>query len=234
VDARIQKLIAEFLGAFGLTFFGAGAILTDSQLLAGARFGPVDLLFVAVAHAFVLGVLVSALGHISGAHFNPAVTFGALITRHIEVELAYGYLLVQLLAGILAAALLNYIFPATIAKAANLGAPTTNIGVGKAFVVEAVLTFFLVLVVFATVIDPRGAFNKIAGFAIGFVLLFDILLGGPLTGAAMNPARAFGPSLIANLADGNHFLVYWLGPLVGGAVAALLYDRVLLTEKTPA
>jgi aquaporin Z len=230
VDVRVQKLVAEFLGTFGLTFFGAGAILTDTQLLAGGKFGPVDLLFIAAAHAVVLGVLVTALGHISGAHFNPAVTFAALVGRHIEPTMAYGYWIIQLAAGIAAAGLLNVIFPAAIATSASLGAPTTTLSLGRAFLVEAVLTFFLVLVVYATAIDPRGAFNKIAGFAIGSVLLFDILLGGPLTGAAMNPARAFGPALVAGIVDGSHFLIYWLGPLVGGTVAALLYQRVLLPE----
>jgi aquaporin Z len=232
VDVRVQKLVAEFLGTFGLTFFGAGAILTDTQLVAGARPGPVDLLLVAAAHAVVLGVLVTALGHISGGHFNPAVTFSAMICRHIEPLLAYAYWITQLVAGIAAALALNFIFPAAVTRSARLGAPT-NTDTGRAFLVEAVLTFFLVLVVYATAIDPRGAFNKVAGFAIGLVLFFDILMGGPITGAAMNPARAFGPALIAGIVDWAHILDYWLAPLTGGSIAALLYQHVLLAEAKP-
>jgi MIP family channel proteins len=232
-----RPLVAEFLGTFALTFFGAGAICTDAVLRgvgsAGpvAPFGPMDLLLVATAHAMVLGVMVSALGHISGAHFNPAVTVAAAIGRHIEPALAAAYAVTQLIAGVLAALLLKGIFPEAIAGAVKLGAPGPGVpwvGTGQAFLIEAVLTFFLVTVVFATAIDPRGAFGKIAGFAIGFVLFFDILMGGPLTGAAMNPARAFGPALVAGVLDGTHFIAFWIGPLVGAVAAGMLYQTVLL------
>jgi aquaporin TIP len=229
-------LIAEFLGTFALTFFGAGAICADALIRGTAAAGPIDLLFIAAAHAIVLGVMVTALGHISGAHFNPAVTFGALLGRHIRPALAVRYWVVQLVAGIAAAGLLLYFFPAAITTATSIGAPLPgSTDTVRAFVVEMVLTFFLVLVVYATAIDPRGAFAKIAGFAIGLVLFFDILVGGPLTGAAMNPARAFGPTLVAGMVDAKHFFIYWLGPLVGGGAAALLYQRLLLARepKTP-
>ena len=235
---QVQVLLAEFLGTFALVFFGAGAICTDAVVRNGAAFGPVDLLVIAFAHAIVLAVMVTALGHISGAHFNPAVTFGAVITRHIEPLLAGLYVIVQLAAGVLAALLLKYIFPDAITSAVMYGAPTPGAGISsvKAYVIEAVLTFFLVTVVFATAIDPRGAFNKIAGFGIGLVLLFDILVGGPLTGAAMNPARAFGPALVAGIVDGNHlshYFIYWLGPLIGGALAALVYQGLLMGAGDP-
>jgi aquaporin Z len=225
-----RPLVAEFLGTFALTFFGAGAICTDAIVRGSAAFGAADLLVIATAHAVVLAVMVSALGHISGGHFNPAVSVAAAIGRHIEPVLAAAYVVTQLIAGVIAALLLKGIFPDAIASAVKLGAPQpgTGVGAGKAFLVEVVLTFFLVTVVYATAIDPAGAFNKIAGFAIGFVLFFDILMGGPLTGAAMNPARAFGPALVAGVVDGTHFIAYWAGPLVGGALAALLYQYVLL------
>jgi aquaporin Z len=122
------------------------------------------------------------------------------------------------------------VFPDAITTAVKLGAPLPGAGVStiQAVVVEVVLTFFLVTVVFATAIDPRGAFGKIAGFGIGFVLFFDILMGGPLTGAAMNPARAFGPALLGGALDGAHFVIYWVGPVVGAILAALLYEYVLI------
>jgi MIP family channel proteins len=232
-----RPLVAEFLGTFALTFFGAGAICTDAVLRgvgssgAVAPFGPVDLLLVATAHAMVLAVMVSALGHVSGAHFNPAVTVAAAVGRHIEPALAAAYAATQLIAAVLAGLLLKGIFPEAVAKATSLGAPGLGqswVGTGQALLIEIVLTFFLVTVIYATAIDPRGAFGKIAGLAIGFVLFFDILMGGPLTGAAMNPARAFGPALAAGVLDGTHFIVYWIGPLVGAVAAGLVYQTVLL------
>ncbi|MFY9615421.1 MAG: aquaporin [Candidatus Dormiibacterota bacterium] len=229
---QVQVLLAEFLGAFALVFFGAGSILTDAVIRNGAAFGPADLLMIAFAHAIVLAVMITAVGHISGGHFNPAVTVAAAITRHIEPLLAGLYIVTQLVAGIAATLVLRYIFPTVIVQAANYGAPTPTISPVRSYVVEAVLTFFLVFVVFATAIDPRGAFNKIAGFGIGLVLLFDILLGGPLTGAAMNPARAFGPALVAGIVDGQHFFIYWLGPLIGGILAGLVYQGLLMASAS--
>ncbi|MGI8607906.1 MAG: MIP/aquaporin family protein [Candidatus Dormibacteria bacterium] len=227
---QARVLTAEFLGTFALVFFGAGAICADALLRDKIPFGPGDLLVVATAHAMVLGVMVTGLGHISGGHFNPAVTVAAAVTRKIAPTLAGMYIVTQLVAGILAAALLRFVFPDAIAAAVKLGAPVPTPGFGgiHAIVLEAVMTFFLVTVVFATAIDPRGAFGKIAGFGIGFVLFFDILLGGPLTGAAMNPARAFGPALLGGALDGAHFLTYWVGPVVGAVLAALLYENVLI------
>jgi MIP family channel proteins len=242
-DARV--LVAEFLGTFALTFFGAASIVSAAALRAaelGPRatpinitrtFGTIDLLLIAFAHAIVLAVMVTALGHISGGHFNPAVTVGALIGRHIEPALAALYVVAQLTAGLVAALLIKYLFAADLLQIVKWGAPTPAVDTTKAVVVEAVLTFFLVLVVYATAIDPRGAFNKIAGFAIGLVLFFDILVGGPMTGAAMNPARAFGPALLAGIVDAKHFMIYWIGPLLGSALAAVLYQYVLIVEDVP-
>jgi aquaporin TIP len=245
VQKDVRVLVAEFLGTFALTFFGAASIVSTAALRAaelGSRatpanitrtFGTIDLLFIAFAHAIVLAVMVTALGHISGGHFNPAVTVAAFIGRHIEPALAAMYVITQLAAGVVAALLIKYLYAAELLQTVKWGAPSPAVDTVKAVVVEAVLTFFLVLVVYATAIDPKGAFNKVAGFAIGLVLLFDILVGGPMTGAAMNPARAFGPALLAGIVDANHFLIYWIGPLVGGALAAVLYQYVLMRENGP-
>jgi aquaporin Z len=235
-----RLLVAEFIGAFALTFFGAASIVSAAALRAselgssatGANivrsFGPIDLIFVALAHGIVLAVMVTALGRISGAHFNPVVTVAAFVGRHIEAPLAGMYILTQLVAGLGAALTLKYIYPNDLLNVVKWGAPTSAVDTGKAMIIEALLTFFLVLVVYATAIDPKGAFKQIAGLAIGFVLIFDILIGGPLTGAAMNPARAFGPSVLAGIVDVNHFFVYWVGPLLGAVVAAVLYENVML------
>jgi aquaporin TIP len=216
-----RRSVAEFVGAFALTFVGAGAIMASGG----------DLLAVAGAHGLILAIMVTALGHISGAHFNPAVTFGFLVTRKIAPVLAGAYWLSQFVGATIAALLLKWIFPTDVVDGAKLGAPVLNdrIGVGAGLMLEVVMTFFLVWVVFATAADPRGAFTSIAGFAIGLTVGADILLGGPLTGAAMNPSRAFGPELVQNAwSDG---WIWYLGPLIGAGVAALAYDLLYLTPR---
>jgi aquaporin Z len=172
--------------------------------------------------------MVSALGHISGGHFNPAITFGFLITRRIVPRLAVVYWVAQLAGAALAALLVQQLLPRASTEAVKLGVPAIGNGVnaGAAFGLEAILTFFLAWVVVATAVDPRGTFKSIAGLAIGLTITIDILFGGPFTGAAMNPARAFGPQLI-----GDHWSNAWVwyaGPLVGAAAAAVLYELLYL------
>ena len=213
------RAAAEFVGTFALIFLGAGAIL------AGA-----DLVGVALAHGLAIAIMVSAVGHISGGHFNPAVTFGFLVTRRMAPALAGVYWAAQLLGATFAAVLLRWVSP----QPADLGTPVPGVGVGSfdGLVIEAILTFLLVWVIFATAADPRGTFASIAGLAIGLTITADILMGGPLTGAAMNPARAFGPELISGTWDDAW--IYYLGPLAGGALAALAYDRLYLRPPAPA
>ncbi len=215
--------VAEFVGAFALTFVGAGSVMASGG----------NLLAIAAAHGVILAVMVSAVGHISGGHFNPAVTFGFLITGRILPALATLYWVAQLAGATFAALLLKWIFPEDVVKAAKLGAPTLSdrIGVGQGLVLEIVMTFFLVWVVFATAADPRGAFKSIAGFAIGLTIGADILLGGPLTGAAMNPSRAFGPQLVEG--EWANWWIWYLGPLIGGGIAALAYEYLYLRPLRP-
>jgi aquaporin TIP len=218
----LRRGTAEFVGAFALVFIGAGAIMTGA-----------DLVGVALAHGLAIAVMASAVGHISGGHFNPAVTFGFLVTRRINLALALVYWLAQFAGAALAALLLWWIYPDDVTEGANLGVPALSdrIGVGAGFFVEAVLTFFLVWVIFATAADPRGSFKSVAGLAIGLTITLDVLMGGPLTGAAMNPARAFGPQLVGNAwSDG---WVWYLAPLLGGAAAALLYEWLYLRPPRP-
>jgi aquaporin TIP len=217
-----RRAVAELVGAFTLIFAGAGAILTGA-----------DLVGVALAHGLAIAVMVSAVGHISGGHFNPAVTFGFLVARRIDPGLALVYWLAQLTGATLAALTLWWIYPDAIVDARKLAAPALNeqIGAGAGFAVEAVLTFFLVWVVFATAADARGTFKSIAGLAIGLTITLGVLMGGPLTGAALNPARAFGPELIGN-AWGDAW-IWYLGPLLGGGAAALLYEMLYLRPLRP-
>jgi aquaporin TIP len=218
-----RRSVAELVGAFSLTFVGAGAVMTNGS----------NLVAVAAAHGLILAIMVSALGHISGGHFNPAVTFGFLITGRIAPVLAGAYVIAQFVGAALGALILKWIFPDQVVDSAKLGAPALNerIAVAPGFVLEVVMTFFLVWVVFATAADPRGAFKSISGFAIGLTVGADILIGGPLTGAAMNPARAFGPQLVQwEWADG---WLWYVAPLVGAGLAALAYEYLYLRPVRP-
>ena len=221
----LRRSVAELVGTFAIVFVGCGAILS-----AGPEAGA-GTLEVALAFGLVVGVMVSALSHISGGHFNPAVTLAFLITRRLSVVLAVAYWLVQFAGAALGALLLRWVYPD--AQEATLGAPALGSGIelGAGLVVEAVLTFFLVWVVFATLADPRGSYTAIAGLAVGFAVAFDTLVGGPLTGAVMNPARAFGPELVSNV--WGDFWIWYVGPLAGGAIAALLYDELYLRSARP-
>ena len=231
MEDALRRCVAEFIGTFTLIFAGAGAIIVASVIPASASI--LGLVGIALAHGLAIAIMVSALGHISGGHFNPAITFGFLITRRLQPSLAGAYWVSQFAGATVAALLLKGLWPTTEVNAAKLGVPAVGGGIsaGAAFGIEAILTFFLVWVVFATAADPRGTFKSIAGLAIGLTITMDILCGGPLTGAAMNPARAFGPQLVGDYwANG---WVWYAGPLVGGAVAALLYEFLYLRRLAP-
>jgi MIP family channel proteins len=223
-----QKLIAEFLGTFALIFFGAGAICAD-QFLHNA--GGVGLLGIALAHGLAFGIMVSALGHISGGHFNPAVTIGFWVTRRLNTLDAVLYWAAQLAGATAAAYLLKAVVPGETWIAVGGGTPelVRDFPRWAGMALEAVTTFFLVLVVFATAVDAKGTFRSIAGFGIGLTITLGILVAGPFTGGALNPARAFGPALAA-----THWVnhgIYWIGPLGGGFVAGILYDVVFLKRS---
>ncbi|MBI3241921.1 MAG: aquaporin [Chloroflexi bacterium] len=208
-----KALLAELIGTFTLTFIGAGA-----GALAGSNGG--GIVAVALAHGVALMVIVYAWGSISGAHVNPAVTFGLALTGKIKWPDAVGYWIAQFIGAIIAAFLLAYVVGTGSGLGATTGSLTSSDPV-KTIVVEAVLTFFLVTAVFGTAVSGRN--GDAAGFAIGFVLLMDILMGGALTGASMNPARTLGPALATG--DLSYFWMYLVGPFIGAAVAALLYDN---------
>jgi aquaporin Z len=218
----LRRGTLEFVGVFALIFVAAGGA-------AYAR-SPIDL---ALANGLVIAVMVCAAGPISGGHINPAVTLGFLVTRRITPPLAVVYWVAQFGGAILAALLLKWVLPQGAEDASNLGVPAlgSGIGSGQAVVIEAVLTFFLVWVVFATAVDPRGTFKQIAGLAIGFVIAFDVLMAYGLTGGAMNPARAFGPQLAGN--HWAHGWIWYVGPFAGGVIAASLYELLYLRPARP-
>ena len=224
------RLLAEFVGTFALIFIGAGSIMTMAQWdpTGGALVG------IAAAHGFVIAVMVSALGHISGGHFNPAVSTALLVTRKIKPLDWAAYVVVQLIGATVAALALTVLYDTVVKDATGLGTPSLAAGhtSGQGLLLEGILTFFLVFTVFAVAVDGRGAFKIVAGLPIGFVIFFDILMGGPLTGGAMNPARWFGPALVSG--NWSNGWLYIVGPVVGGIIAALLYDVMILRRKDAA
>jgi MIP family channel proteins len=224
-----QKMLAEFFGTFALIFFGAGSICADSYMQSAGQPG-LGLLGIALAHGLAIAIMVSALGHVSGGHFNPAISIGFWVTRKATTFDTLLYWFSQLAGGSAAAYLLRSVVPEATWRAVHLGTPALAPGLSRAsgMVIEGIMTFFLVFVVFATAVDPQGAFNKVAGFAIGLTITMGILFGGPLTGAALNPARAFGPALASH--DWLNHGVYWVGPLAGGVLAGWIYDTAFLKK----
>lgn len=219
-----KQLTAEFLATFALVFIGAGSVVADT-----ASGGDVGLIGVALAHGLVLAVMVTATMPISGGHVNPAVTFALWLARKIDGRRAGLYVVAQLAGAVAAAFLLKALFPTGAGESTSWGLPRISpfVSLPQAIVLEAVLTLFLVSAVFGTAVSTVAP--KVGGFGIGMVLAFDLLAGGPLTGAAMNPARAFGPAVAAN--DWHAHAAYWVGPLLGAAVAALIWGWFLLPRE---
>jgi MIP family channel proteins len=225
MNADLKAVLAEFFGTFTLVFIGAGAGALAAQTGIGT-------LGVALAHGIALMVIVYTWGAVSGAHVNPAVTFGLAVAGELDWMKAVYYWIAQFIGAAAAAYLLAWFVGASSDVAglgATVGSLTATDGI-RTVAVEAVLTFFLVTAVFGTAVAGRS--GNAAGLAIGFVLAMDILMGGSLTGASMNPARTFGPALVTGHL-GDYFWMYLLGPAIGGGLAALVYGQLLLV-KSPA
>ena len=219
-EDAVRRGAAEFVGAFTLIFIGGGAGIVSGG----------DIVAVGLANGLAIGIMVSNLGHISGGHFNPAITLAFALARRITGRLAVVYWVAQFVGAVFAALLLRAIF----LHSATLGAVPHVSGVSqwRGLLIEIVLTFFLVWAVWATAVDPRGAFKSIAGLAIGLSITMDVFMGGPVTGAAMNPARAFGPQLVENFWGAGW--IYYVGPALGGLIAALAYEWLYLRPVAPA
>jgi MIP family channel proteins len=215
-----RKFLAEFLGTFALVLFGAGAILQQQMTQTVGTTG------IAVAHGLAIMVSICALGHISGGHFNPAISFAMFLTRRLSAGMTLLYWVAQLAGAVVAAWLLAIAYHNGAADA-HQGAPVADPSIrpSLAALLEGVAAFMLVLVVFGSAVDPRAP-KGFYGLAIGLTLTANILMGGVLTGMAFNPARAFGPALVAGFWQDQW--VYWVGPLLGGGVAGILYDRFFL------
>ena len=226
-EGLFPAAIAEFFGPLTLVFAGAGAIiLTQGQ----------NIVAIALAHGLAIGLMIMALGHISGGHFNPAVTISMLATGRIGLTKGIAYIVAQLLGGLVGAVLLTLCYPALNDAATgaigrnnvNLGTPAVGGGAApvNALIMEIVLTFFLVFVIFGTAVDWRSG-KAISGLCIGLTITMDILAGGAISGAAMNPARWFGPAVVQG--DFTNFWIWIVGPIVGGVIAAFVYQTLFLS-----
>ena len=220
-----SKLVAEAIGTFALTFIGAGSIIVG-----GLNGGSADLLTVAMAHGIVLAVVVSATMSISGGHINPAVTLAFVAIKKIDGSTAGAYIAAQLVGAVIAGGLLFTIF-----GEANFGGTPAPGSIGgeplestHVILVEVVLTFLLMFAIMGTAVDSRAPAG-IAGWGIGMMVAADILMGGPLTGAAMNPARHLGTALFDGLV-GDAWM-YWLGPVAGAGLGALVYNQFILEDE---
>jgi MIP family channel proteins len=224
VNASFRPMFAEFLGTALFVFIGAGSVVANAMTAGG-----VTPLGIALAHGVGMAILISSLMAISGGHLNPAVSLGVFVAGRIDGRTLGRYVLAQLIGGIAGAALVKLLFATTAVRAVTAGAPqlSLNIGFGQGIAIEAAFTFFLVSAVFGTAISSEAP--KIGGFGIGLAIFVSALVVGGLTGAALNPARAFGPALVAWSFHSQ--AVYWIGPLAGGALAGVVWRALLLPKK---
>lgn len=207
----LRRAGAELIGTYALVTSGCGAIMVN------ATTGTLTHLGVACTFGLVIMVMIAATGHLSGAHFNPAVTLAFALTRHFPWREVPAYVAGQLLGAVGGALTLR----ALLGTTANLGATLPSASVSQSFGLEVLLTAVLMFVIIAVATDTR-AVGQLAALAIGGTVALDALWGGPISGASMNPARSFGPALVAGVWR-DHW-VYWIGPLVGASLGGLIYQ----------
>ena len=224
---NFKPLIAEFVATFTLVFIGVGDIAMDF-----ITNGSVGLTGIAIAHGLAIAVMVGAVGAISGAHINPAVTIGFLTIGKIDIKTSAGYIVFQCLGAIFAAFLIKQCIPAEALTAVKMGMPAVGklagLTVSMALITEIILTFLLMFVIYGVAVDKRAP--KFGALLIGMTVTLDILMGGPISGAAMNPARHLGPALMGGGLENTW--IYWVGPIIGSVSAAMLYHHVLAEKES--
>ncbi len=229
-----QKFAAELIGTFAVVFIAAGAICADQYLAASSQ-GRLGILGIALAYGLAYAVMVSALGHISGGHFNPALTVALWVTRRAGTVQAISYWAAQILGSIVAGYVLMAVIPDGSWRMRALGLITSDLSPditrGQGIGLEAVVTFCFVFVFFATAMDARRGLQRFSGFVSGLALAAGVLVAAPFTGGSMNPVRTLGPAVATGHWE-NHG-VYWIGPMLGGVLAAVIYNRVFLRDQPP-
>lgn len=216
----VRSLAAEVFGTFALVFAGCGAIMVDAETQALGHLG------VAITFGLVIMAMIYAVGHVSGAHFNPAVTFAFALTRHFPWPRVFLYWGAQIAGAILAALLLR----ASLGDVADVGATLPSGSEAQAFLWETVLTVFLMFVIMAVATDTR-AVGEAAAIAVGGTVGLGALFGGPISGASMNPARSLGPALVSG--DLHALWIYLSAPLLGAAIGAVAYQLIRGDEPSP-
>jgi MIP family channel proteins len=229
---ELKKYVAEFFAAFILIFVAAGVIVADVYFAAIRVTDSFGILGIALATGLALALAFAALAKFSGAHANPAISIAFFIARKLSAKDLVGYVVAQLAGGTVAAYLLKALMPKDAVDFAGAGVTALAHGLTwqKGIAIEVVLTFFLAFVIWAVAVDKRGP-QGAAPFAIGLVLTMDILVGGAMTGGAMNPARWFGPALAS-----GHFAnwqVWVVGPILGALLGSLIYEIFFLQEELP-
>lgn len=227
---NLRAWLAEAIGTYALVFFGPLSII-----LSVAYFGSVltipALVVIALAHGAAIGLMVYTFGHVSGCHINPAVTISMLVTRRINIKDGIGYIVSQIIGAIVAAATLKAIFP-VLGDKVHFGTQTgpsaiLNGSVTSGFAIEAILTFFLVTVIFMTAVHKKAPAGMY-GLAIGGMIFLIHLVGVPLTGASVNPARTLGPAIISGFWD--YHWMYWAAPITGAIIAGLIMNYIFVKK----
>ncbi|KAL5730602.1 hypothetical protein ACHQM5_003403 [Ranunculus cassubicifolius] len=222
----LKAYLAEFIATLLFVFAGVGSAIAFSKLTSDAALDPAGLVAIALAHAFALFVGVSMAANISGGHLNPAVTFGLAVGGNITILTGIFYWIAQLLGSTVACFLLKFVTNAGSVPTHGVAAGMSSIG---GVVMEIIITFGLVYTVYATAADPKkGSLGTIAPIAIGFIVGANILAAGPFSGGSMNPARSFGPAVASG--DFSQNWIYWVGPLIGGGLAGLIYGDVFIVS----
>lgn len=223
-----KKYIAEFVGTFALVFIAAGAVCADFYLRQAGGPG-LGLLGISIAYGVAVIAIIYTMSYVSGSHVNPAVTISFWVTKRMEPNTAIMYIISQILGAILAGYALRTLFPDAL-NAVSIGTNVLAPGVtvGRGILMEFIITFLLIFTIYGTLVDRRASAG-FAGVAIGLVVLFGSMIGGTVSGGAMNPARVFGPA-IASGKFANHF-VWWIGPILGGIAAGVVYDQLFAEGK---
>jgi MIP family channel proteins len=232
-----RNWLAEAIATFALVFFGPLSVAL-SLVIFGDGLTLESLLMISLAHGAAIGLMVYAFGHISGAHINPAVTIPMMITKKIGLGDGVGYIVFQIIGAIVAALSLMMVLP-DAGMAVNLGtqggpSDLLNSNAISGMILELLFTFFLVVTIFGVAVHKKAAAG-IHGISIGGMVFLLHLIGVPLTGASMNPARTFGPALISGFWE-FHW-IYWVGPIIGGIIAGVLMNYLYVNkaeqEKEP-